>query len=133
MPPQQLRVARTEADACRHLVVEDLHLREQHGGLDRVEAPGEPEPRVVIAPVLPVQADLTHESREVVVVGEERTAVAVGTQGLRGKNDVAPISDSAQDLRPLYVAPKLCAASSTTGRLCLQAMALMASKSAHCP
>ena len=36
-------------------------------------------------------------------------------------------------LRPLQVAPKLCAASSMTGMPCRAAIALMASKSAHWP
>ncbi|MNR09571.1 hypothetical protein D3C85_1257780 [compost metagenome] len=44
-----------------------------------------------------------------------------------------PILDRLQLFLPLYVAPKLCAASSMTVMPCLSAMALTSSMSPHCP
>ena len=50
-----------------------------------------------------------------------------------GKNEVAPIAVIDPERRPRLVAPKLCAASSITGRPWRAAMALIAFMSAHWP
>ena len=65
------------------LVVEYIQLGQQDRGLDGVESAVDADADVVIAAVLSVIAELQHLVGEVVVVGEERSAVAVATEGLR--------------------------------------------------
>ena len=57
--------------------------------------------RVVIALRLSVDADLAQRLREIVVVDEDRAAVAVAAERLAGKKLVQPIVDRLQLLRPL--------------------------------
>ena len=119
--------------AGRDLVVEDFELGEQDRGLQRIESSVDAEPRMVIAPVLPVHADLAHHLGERVVVGEQRAAVAVAPSGFDGKNDVEPISDSAQERRRDTGRAETLRGVFDDRQTVPRATALMPSKSAHWP
>lgn len=67
------------------LLGQDLELGQQDGGLQGVEAAIHAHSDVVVAAVLPVAGDLADELGELVVVGEDRTAVAVAAERLAGE------------------------------------------------
>ena len=78
-----LGVARRDAIAGDALVGEDRKLLEQHRGLQGVEARRQSDTQVFVAVLaLAVHAHLDQLARNVVVVGEQRTAVAVAAQRL---------------------------------------------------
>ena len=79
-------IARGDARARRDLVGEDLQLLDQHRGLDGVEAAVQSDAdAIVLAAALAVHAQAPQDLRELVVVGEDRAAVAVAAERLGGK------------------------------------------------
>src|SRR5262249_8325365 len=82
---EQLVVTPAERGAPLELPLEAPELGQHHGALDRVHAPADADARVVVAAALAVHADLAHGARERRIVGEDRAAVAVAAERLRGK------------------------------------------------
>ena len=85
-------VAEPLAVAFRHFVtggdfiVEDLQLFNQDRGLHRVEPPREPEPNVVVfVRALAVNPDAAQRVGELVVVGQDRPAIAEASERFGGK------------------------------------------------
>ena len=85
-----------------------------------------PKSRMVIAAVLAVHANLAHHLRELIVVGEQRAAVAVAAERLRGKERRrADFATARTNACPRTARRSSARASSITGSRCLRAMALM--------
>src|SRR4051812_8698327 len=82
---EQLVVALGERDAPLELPVEAPELGEHHGALQRIHATADADARMHIAPALPVMADLAHRTRQRVIIGEKRAAIAVAAERLRRK------------------------------------------------
>src|SRR5581483_5179780 len=79
-------VAARRAVARRDLVRKDLELLDQDRGLDGVEARGEPDADIVVfVAALAVDAQAEQRFGQGVVVGEDRTTVAVTAERLGGK------------------------------------------------
>ncbi len=77
------RIARRDARARRDLVGEDLQLLDQHRGLDGVEAAVQADAdAIVFAAALAMHAQAPQDLRELVVVGEDRAAVAIAAERL---------------------------------------------------
>ena len=80
---QATRIALGDPVAGGDLVVEDLQLLDQDRGLHGVEPAGQAEPDVVVfVDALPVHADAAQRRRELVVIGEDRAAVAEAAERL---------------------------------------------------
>ncbi len=78
-----VRIALRDRVAGRDLVVEDLQLLDQDRGLHGVEPAGQAEPDVVVfVDALPVHADAAQRVGELVIVGEDRAAVAEAAERL---------------------------------------------------
>src|SRR5688572_17145651 len=78
-------VGLAELDPALELPLQALELGEDHGALDSVHAAADADAGVVVAPALAVVTDLTERRGERVVVGEDRAAVAVAAERLRGE------------------------------------------------
>ena len=131
---EKLAVPGSDLTPPRHFPIEALEFRQQHRALDRVHAAADADARVDVAPALAMHADLAHRLRERVIVGEDGAAVAVAAERLgRKEAGAADRREIAALALPWYVAPKLCAASSITGRECRAATALISSMSAGWP
>ena len=80
---QAARIAFRDPVAGGDLVVEDLQLLDQDRGLHGVEPAGQAEADVVVfVDALPVHADAAQRRRELVVIGEDRAAVAEAAERL---------------------------------------------------
>src|SRR5882757_10420671 len=67
--------------ARSNLVIEDLQLFDQHRRLNGVETAGHPKPDVVIlVSALAVDANAAQRVGEIIIIGENRPAVAVAAQ-----------------------------------------------------
>ncbi len=83
--PNQLAIASADAAARLYFLVEDFHLRKEHGGLEGIEPAVDANARMMVATILAVHADLAHHFRELIIVREERTAVAIRAERLGRK------------------------------------------------
>lgn len=82
---EEFGVACGDAVAGGELVIEDLELGEQDGGLEGVQAAVHAHADVVVAPVLPVAGNLADDLGQFFVVGEDGATIAVAAQRLAGE------------------------------------------------
>src|SRR5688572_3210412 len=79
---EQFGVARTNPAAILHFAFEMRKLGHEYRGLNRVQAAVHAEQRMVMALDAAMSANGAHLFRQLFVVGEQRTAVAITAQGL---------------------------------------------------
>src|SRR4029077_2694923 len=69
-----------------YLVRKDLELFQEYRRLDRIETRGEPDARgIVFVDALAMYAEASHPRGQIVVVGEDRPAVAIAAERLGWK------------------------------------------------
>ena len=95
-------VALRDPVARGDLVLEYLELLDQDRRLHGVEPPGQPEADIVVfVRALPVDADAAQRFRELVIVGEDRPAIAEAAERLCREELVAVASARVPRRRPL--------------------------------
>lgn len=82
---EQAGIGVRHALAGGDLIVQHSQFRQQDGGLQGVQAAVHADADMVVTAVLSMTGDLAQHDRQGVVVGEDRAAVPVATQGLAGE------------------------------------------------
>src|SRR5699024_9910851 len=89
-----------------NLLIEQLELDQQDRRLQRVQPAVHAQLQVTVAPSVAVIDQTTQRRRQVVIIGKQRSAVAVGPQRLAGKEAGTGDPAQAAGSAPVAAGPK---------------------------